>query len=247
MGSLNNLLLTHDLRHKRMVEKQFLVLRFLRQHLWSTQNILQQVLMLESRQASHKTLSKMEAALLIKRSNFSVLGKSLTLWGITPHGQAMAFLPAIESPFMAYFEPSRIAVQNIRHELDLQQLRIDAEHKGWTNWTDGARIGEIPKDGKRPDAVAIDPDGRTVAIECERTIKTHKRYEQILVTYLRSIKSGKVDLVILVCPSKLISERLRIILTGIKTVKIAGQKIAIDPIKHHVKLKFISYEEWPYK
>ncbi len=197
-----------------------------------------------SRQATHKTLVQLEGEALLKRHKFKALGGSITLWGITAHGQAMAFYPESEEPYAAYFEPSRISEQNIRHQLDLQKMRLAAERIGWANWTDGSRLGDIPKNGKRPDAIAIDPQGRRTAIECERTIKTRKRYEQILVTYLRAIKSGKVDMVIWVSPTPEISQRLKAIVTGIKSVSIAGQRVTIEPEKHHRNLTFTDYASW---
>lgn len=245
MSNYVNLLMTPNQRQQRKNEKRILLMRFLRQHLWSTQDILQEALQLMSRQAAHKTLVQLERDGLLKRYNYQALGGAITLWGITAHGQAMSFDVESEEPYSAYFEPSRISEQNIRHQLDLQKLRLAAEHTGWTNWTDGSRLGDIPKNGKRPDAITIDPQGRRIAIECERTIKTRKRYEQILVTYLRAIKSGKVDMVIWVSPTSEISQRLKAIVTGIKTVSIAGQRITIEPDKHHRSLAFTDYACWP--
>lgn len=187
----------------------------------------------------------MESEDLVRRHKYQALGGAVTLWGITAHGQAMAFDPVSETPYAACFEPSRISEQNIRHQLDLQRLRLAAERKGWMEWTDGSRLGDIPKDGKRPDAIAIDPQARRVAIECERTLKTMKRYEQILVTYLRAIKSGKVDIVIWISPTLEISQRLKTIITGIKTVRIAGQRVSIEPERHHRNLVFTDYAHWP--
>lgn len=84
-----------------------------------------------------------------------------------------------------------------------------------------------------------------MAIECERTLKALKRYEQILVAYLRAIKSAKVDIVIWVSPTPEISQRLRAIITGIKVVRIAGQVVMIEPEKHHKNLVFTDYGQWP--
>ena len=245
MSARTNLLMTPDLRQQRKADKRMKLMRFLRQHLWSTQDILQEVLQLASRQAAHKTLTQLESESLVKRHKFEALGGAVTLWGITAHGQAMAFDPITESLYAAYFEPSRVSEQNIRHQLDLQKLQLEAERHGWTNWTDGSRLGDIPKNGKRPDAIATDPQGHRSAIECERTIKTQKRYEQILLAYLRAIKAGKVDNVIWVSPTLEISQRLRAIITGIKSVNIAGQRVAIEPDKHHTYLAFTDYARWP--
>jgi len=245
MENYKNLLMSPNLRLQRKNEKRWLLLRFLRQNIWSTQDIIQEVIGLASRQSAHKTLLRMENDELIRRYKYSAVGGSLTIWGITSHGQAMAFDPKMERPYSATFEPSKISEQNIRHHLDLQRLQLVAELKGWQNWVDGYQLGDIPKDGNRPDAIALSPHGSRVAIECERTIKSLKRYEQILATYLRAIKLQKVDMVIWVTPTADISKRLKAIITGIKSVRVAGQKIAIEPDKHHINLFFTHYSAWP--
>ena len=240
-----NLIVDSTNRKKRKAEKQYLALRFLRQHLWSTQSILQAVLKLQSRQAAHKSLCQMEQAGLVKSHIFNALGGKLTLWGITAHGQVVAFIPEHEEPYSAYFEPSRISEQMMRHQLDLQMIRIKAEALGWENWLDGDRLGNFENDNKRPDATVLNESGLKVAIECERTFKTTKRYEQILLSYLRLLKSGEIKEVIWISPSEDFSKRLKILITSIKKLKVAGQFIQIDPNKHHANLYFCSYESWP--
>lgn len=245
MNSARNLIKNHEQRNSRVQEKQHLVLRFLRGHLWSTQDILQQVIMVSSRQAAHKALTHIEKKGFIKRHKYEALGGSLTIWGITSQGQAMAFNVDTERLVTAYFEPNRISEQTIRHQLDIQRLRLKAEAAGWHGWMDGDRLGSSDKDQKRPDALAKNKAGILVSIECERTFKSIKRYEQILVNYLRLIKTGEIKKVVWVSPNADISARLKSIIMGIKSVSVNGQKVAIDPAKHHIHLHFCSYEDWP--
>lgn len=91
-----NLILQSADRKKRQLEKQHAVLRFLRQHLWSSQAILQDVMKLQSRQAAHKTLSQMQSEGLVRSHQYLALGGKLTLWGITAHGQVMSFDTKVE-------------------------------------------------------------------------------------------------------------------------------------------------------
>lgn len=240
-----NLILQSADRKKRQLEKQNAVLRFLRQHLWSSQAILQDVMKLQSRQAAHKTLSHMQSEGLVRSHQYLALGGKLALWGITAHGQVMSFDPKAEELFSAYFEPSRISEQNIRHQLDLQRLRVNAEMRGWHGWTDGDRLGGLDKEAKRPDAIAKNAQGLIVAIECERTFKTVKRYEQILVSYLKLLRAGQVAKVVWVLPTQDMADRLHLLITSIKSVKIAGQRVQIDPAKHHLSIHFCSYGNWP--
>ena len=245
MAVPGNLIASAALRRARRDAKRRAVLRFLRQHLWSSQDILQQVMGLASRQAAHKALTAMESDQLLRRHTFEALGGRVTLWGITPNGQAHAFDPGIEQPIAAYFEPSRVSEQTIRHQLDLQWLRLRAEAAGWRDWIDGDRITGIGKAGKRPDALATDPRGHLVAVECERTLKSIKRYEQILAFYLRAIHLEKFARVVWVSPTPEISLRVRTILLGIQAVRVAGQRVRVEPERHHRALAFADYSQWP--
>lgn len=245
MSSLDNLIKDYEQRNERQQQKQILVLRFLRQHIWSSQDILQQVLALSSRQATHKTLFRLEMQGLIRRHTYIALGGAITIWGITSVGQAMAFNVATESMVAAHFVPNRISELTIRHQLDIQQLRLKAEKAGWYCWIDGDRLGTKNKDQKRPDALAKNTNGILLAIECERTFKSTKRYEQILVNYLRLIKAGEITKVVWVSPNSDISSRLESIIKAIKFVRINGQKVDIAPNKHHTNLHFCSYQDWP--
>ena len=245
MSSSHNLIKSHDQRNARQQQKQHVVLRFLRQHLWSTQDILQKVLLVSSRQAAHKALTSIEKKGFIRCHKYEALGGVLTVWGITSQGQAMAFNVDTENLVNAYFEPKRISEQTIRHQLDIQRLRLKAEAIGWHSWIDGDRLGGSDKDQKRPDALAKNKDGILVSIECERTFKSIKRYEQILVNYLKLIKVGEIKEVVWVSPNDDISARLKSIITTIKFVRVNGQKVEIDPAKHHLHLHFCTYENWP--
>lgn len=247
MGAHSNLIDDVSQRTNRKEAKQSAVLRFLGQQLWSTQNILQLVMGLQSRQAAHKSLKQMELAELVHSYQYKALGGDITLWGITPHGQGMAFDLTHEMPCKAYFEPSRISEQNIRHQLDLQMMRVKAEKSGWYGWRDGDRLGALDKSVKRPDALVKSPEGQVIAIELERTFKTTKRYDQILLSYLKLLKAEKISKVIWILPTQDMANRLKAIITGIKQITISGQKIPVDPAKHHVNLGFISYEDWPSK
>lgn len=246
MNARSNLISSPVQRANRKHQKQQIVLRHLRQHVWSSASILQILLGHQTRQATHTTLTQMESAQLIKRHNYPIPGgNAITLWGITAHGQAMAFEPETELAHNACFEPTRISILNIQHQLDLQLLHIQASKTGWNNWVDGDRLGNLRQGGKRPDAIATSPAGHITAIECERTIKATKRYQQILASYLRAIKAGEFHQVVWITPSAELAIRLGSIIKSIETVPIAGQKIAIDPARHHLHLHFTDYSNWP--
>jgi hypothetical protein len=240
----NPTLLPAAQREARQYEKRTAVLRFLRDELWSTSSILGMVMRVQARQAVHRSLQQLEHAELLRRHTYNVLGRSMTIWGISAHGQACAFDPATEEPISAYFEPSRVSELTLAHALDVQRLRVAAERAGWTQWRNGDRLGVV-KDGKRPDALATSTHGVLTAIECERTLKTTKRYEVILAHYLQAIRRGDVARVAWVCPDGNLATRLQRIVTGIRAVPVAGQRIAIEPARHHTALRFVSFAQWP--
>lgn len=246
MGAHMNLLAAPADRRARSAQKVGAVLRFLRQEIWSSQDILGSVMGVESRTAAHKNLARMEDEGLLRRHKVEGLGGgAITLWGITSHGQALAFDPATEAPVASYFEPNRVAEITIRHALDLQRLRMQGERAGWRDWTNGDRLPELLKGGKRPDAMATSPAGLKTAIEIERTIKTSKRYEQILASYLMALKSEQVHQVVWLSPTDDLALRLRAIVLGIRSVTIQKQRFAVDPQKHHGRLSFLGYRQWP--
>jgi hypothetical protein len=242
----SNLMASYADRCARRAQKSAAVLRFLRQEIWSSQEVLGLLMDLKSRSAVHKALTLMAAEELLHRHTVIGLGGGrLTLWGITPHGQAMAFELGTETPAQAYFEPGKVAEQTIRHGLDLQRLRVQAERAGWQDWVNGDRLTVLLKGGKRPDAIALAPSGIKTAIEIERTIKTTRRYEQILASYLMALKAEEVGQVIWLTPTEKLAKRLQVIVQGISSVTIQQQRFPVDPQRHHGRLLFLGYEQWP--
>ena len=235
------------LRAERVVEKRELVLRWLREELWSTSEILGDVMQLKNRSGVHRTLAAMEHDNLLRRAQLPLFGRqTATLWGITPHGVAAAYDISEAVDSYRYFEPSRVSFTMFRHQIDLQLLRIKAERFGWKKWIPGTRLQSTsPSAAKRPDAIAADSTGVIVAIEVERTLKSHKRYVTILSSYLQAIKRGEFARVDYVSPDALTSTRVERLLKSIKAVPVRGQHVAIDPERHFASFRFMHYDQWP--
>ncbi len=229
-------------RQARRAFKRGRVLRYLRQEVWSTQELLQRVMGLRSRQAAHATLCQMERESLVRRHLIATPLRRLTLWGITAHGQAFAFDPQTERPLEAVFEPAKLGLQNLEHALMVQEVRLRLEGKGWHDWINGDRLPALDNGDKRPDALVIDSDGRRVAIEVERTMKTLKRYRVVLLACLKAIRSGKYDRVMWVCPSQEMAERLKAVILSIEWVPLDGKKLPIEPHRHHANLTWRSID-----
>lgn len=173
-------------RLERAQAKRAAVLSFLADEIWTSSAILGQVTDLAARQGVHRLLTAMEQAGEIRRATAPILdGQGITLWGITPHGLALA--PG-GVPSQTYFQPSKLSIERIPHQLALQRLRLAAELAGWRNWTRGERLGKAPT--VRPDAVVTRSDGNIVAIECELTIKTAKRYQRVIFEHLAEFRQS---------------------------------------------------------
>jgi len=240
-------LLSPTARNARRTERQRQVLRFLREEIWSSTELLGQVMGIGTPQGVHKALLALEKDGLLSRMPVTICGRrALSVWGITPHGQALAFdVEAGELPISAYFEPSRVALVTMDHHLDTQRLRLQAERARWLDWVPGARLGRSTPKSKRPDAIAKNPSGLTVALEIERTIKTNKRYEAILSHYLQSVKHGDYSYVQYLSPTKDFSVRLSYVIRNIKAVPVRGARVSLKD-EHYRVFRFNAYSEWPH-
>lgn len=232
-------------RAQRVQQKQDAVLRWLRDETWSTPEVLSQVMGLTARSGAYRTLAMMERAELVRGASVPIFkGVEQKIIGITAHGLAHAFASDEAYEQRPTFEPSKVKLTTLQHELDIQTLRLRARRAGWHAWLPGTRLGAAMPDMKRPDAVVHSPDGRVVAIEVERTIKTLKRYEVLMAQYFQIIAKGQYARVIWLCPTPDLANRLRRILQTIQTVPVAGTRLRLE--ERHANLwSVLPYEQWP--
>jgi hypothetical protein len=187
----------------------------------------------------------MERDGLLKRETVEANSRRWTLWGITSHGQAMAFDPEKnEQPESKYFEAGRVGLSVLAHTLELQRLSIKAKRAGWTNWIFCDRLSKWQAGQSRPDALVTAPTGIVIALECERTIKTVKRYEAILVDRLQSIRRGDFAHCVWLCPTPDQAKRLHAIILCIKELNVAGSIVQIQD-RHRATLHFTAFEDFP--
>ena len=233
-------------RMARTAEKRQTLLRFLRKNYFTTAEIAGLVIGVSSRQGVHTTLCAMERDELVRRETVEAHGRRWTLWGITSHGQALAFdLASDEQPESKYFERGRVGLTVLGHTLDLQRIFILAERAGWTDWTLGDRLDKWQAGSSRPDAFVTSARGIQFALECERTIKTVKRYQSILAERLQAIKRGEFARCLWLCPTRDQAARLKAIIHSIKDVTVAGAKATIQD-RHLACLMFCAYEDFPH-
>ncbi|NVJ98159.1 MAG: replication-relaxation family protein [Alphaproteobacteria bacterium] len=211
----------------RAQEKQKTLLRFLRDNKWTTQENVQRLLGLGSRQAAHKTLIQMEAGGLIRRHSIDgPIGAAITIWGITVHGIMVSFGEHEPISDARAFEPSKLSVTQLQHHLGLQEIQIRLEAAGWHGWT---RESLKRRNDIVPDATVTHPNGWPVAIEYERSLKSLRRYHTILLGHLVARKKGLYRDVYYITPDKSIQDRLMRIFNSIKGLRHQGQTVALTP------------------
>jgi hypothetical protein len=226
-------------RQQRALEKRAAILRFLEQEIWSTAPILGQVVGLKDRQPAQRMLNAMEKEGTLRRGciNSDIDDRALTIWGITTQGRLLS--PSAD-PLGPIFEPSRLTPSTMPHCLGLQAIRLRCEAAGWTDW-ERVPGAYNPKPGDhRPDATVRTIGGKRVAIEYERTVKSAKRYQQIISAHLRAIEQGRWVGVFYVCPPSL-AQGLPRLFTAIRILP--GGVIFDD--SRRSRFKIVGLEDFP--
>ncbi len=229
-------------RAEATANKRRAVLRFLRDETWSVPDVLAQVAGITSRQGIHSTLKAMERDDLVKYHSLPIAGRrDLPIWGITSHGLAFSWDEAEEIEDRPRFEPSRLSLSRVPHQIDLQRARLAAEAAGWTDWQRGERLGFNPP--IRPDALVTTAKGVRVAIEVERTIKTRQRYQQILGSHLEAIRAQHWLGVIYLTPEGM-ADRLRRFVEAVPYILENGERKELNE-SHRRRFRFLELSQFP--
>ena len=215
-GTPQTLIRDPQLRLQIHAQKQTKILQWLKTEIYSSPEVLTLVLGLNHRQSLHKALMEMQEQGLIRPARVPVVGGYQILWGITEHGQALAYDPSKnEIPSGKVFESGRISALRLKHILGLQKLKWQAIQAGWSGWKNCDRglkpQRKTEKLRHRPDVLVIDPAGRVVAVELELTFKTVKRYaEEVIQSHARQIYvEQKYQHVLWVCPTAEDMQRMK--------------------------------------
>ncbi|WP_255087377.1 replication-relaxation family protein [Klebsiella pneumoniae] len=96
------------------------------------------------------------------------------------------------------FQPSRVSAAQLPHRLAVQSCA--------SPWRAGGHRLAVPapyglKGMKVPDALA-ELDGRTVAFEVERTVKSRRRYQEVVSGYLFNRRANGIDEIWYICPDR---------------------------------------------
>ena len=233
------LIKSYEERMARQATRHNLVLGFLRDETWSSSLVLTDLLG-GSPALTSKTMSQLEQQGHVARHQIEPVRQ--LLWGITPHGLAHAWDSEDQMQVRSYFEPSKLSPLAVPHHLDIQRARLKATRAGWADWIPEALL---PRGlAKRPDAVVRAPDGRRVAVEVERHVKTIKRYEAIFSAYLQAIRRGEYDEVHYLVPDHKFAVRLQRVFGLVASVSVIGERVQLTE-KHKARFIVSALQDWP--
>ena len=204
------------------------ILNFLKQETYSDFKNLMLLLNYKSFQALYPLLNKLIAHQWITKSTHEYQNVKIVLWGITDQGLTQCTELSDTDDFQ-HFEPSKIKTWTMVHHLMNQEVRIYLERNGWSHWQNADRYTfrkkyPVPH---RPDALIIAPNGHTIAIETERTLKTKPRYQEILKSHLLAKKNKYWSKVIYVVPDSKTKIALTNRFNNITYVNMNGSRITL--------------------
>lgn len=185
---------------------------------------------------SQRLLCSMTRDDLLAAEKIDVLGGRI--YGITPRGIALS---SQDDPG-PHFESGRVGALHIAHHLDCQAARLAGEAAGWCNWIPDRRLAARGFK-KIPDAISTAPWGAKFALEIERTIKTPKRYAEIIAAHLLQIKTGYYTHVIYISPRGESRAILRA-LHRVETVRVNGEPRRLTDA-HFARFVFVDLDEFP--
>ncbi|MGV0300775.1 MobC family replication-relaxation protein (plasmid) [Klebsiella aerogenes] len=199
---------SHAKRQARNAEKTRLTLRWLREELCSTAELVARRLGIAAVQPVYRFLDSLVAKGLLVRTKYPVDGRQVSVWGLTPHGVAFSFDEDEPLADVIPFQPSRVSAAHLPHRLAVQSLRLDMEARGATGWRILHRLSlkgmKVPA---RPGGAAR---GKTWGeIEVERTVKSRRRYQEVVSGYLFNRKANGIDEIWYICPDRATQVRVQ--------------------------------------
>jgi DNA-binding PadR family transcriptional regulator len=181
-------------------QHEFTVISFLSSEPFITAEIATLLFGFSSPKSVYKVLNQLiKKEILLKRDICTGLGKSpVRIFSLTHYGKAMA---EEVMGMTIKQQSSKISETMIPHTIDVQKVKVILTKRKYSN-----RIGEnqIPPSiqsslNHRPDAIVTHPNGRVVAFEMERTLKSTKRYQSILAGFYNAIQKDDIQGVLYVC------------------------------------------------
>ncbi|EJB8444778.1 mobilization protein [Vibrio parahaemolyticus] len=188
-------------RSRRNHEKIALVIQFLKQETYTNFNNLMLLLKYKGKNPLYRLINKLVALGYIHKHEFEFQTGHISIWGITDLGLTQN-IQDINEDFRA-FDPYRVKFGTLEHKLMNQKAQIYLQRNGWTNWRNADQYSFRKQYDveHRPDAIITAPNGFTIAIETERTLKTVSRYRAILKSHVLAQKKNYWSAVFYVVPN----------------------------------------------
>lgn len=229
-------------------EKERKVLAFLRREIWTTPRVLAVLLQHQcgapaSRQQVHQFVQSLKRHGLVETES---LDNDKFVIGITTDGQARAAEILSKDLVVKEYERGRVSLGTFQHREDLQLLHIQCVKKGWRlfAYPDRLSVNEKTKAAHRPDVLTSTPQGLKVAVECERTIKSQKRYAVIIGGHLTNIAQGQYQHVIYATPDLPRAKAVQKIFEQINRVVVQGKDMPFTQ-NDLQKFSFLTYDQVP--
>jgi hypothetical protein len=230
-------------RKDRNSEKMTQLLNFLKEETYSDFDTLKQLFRYKAHQPLYLLLDKLEGMGLIQKYVFASRLGNLTLWGITQDGIAVV-IKSEDRIFPTRFEPAKLKGWSLDHHLDNQLAHLILEQKGATDWINGDRNNFLAqfRVRHRPDGLITLPNGKRIAIETERSLKTKARYQQIIASHLRARTDSLWFFVFYIVPDEQKKRALTLLFDTIKHVIENNQHVTLEA-KHRNVFRFYTMDE----
>ena len=199
---MNHLLASKQARQERHYEKMATVIQFLKQEVYSDITNLTLLLQYKSRRPLDRLLNKLIHLGYLHKHEFEFQTGKISIWGITDLGLTQN-IKNLNEDFRP-FEPHRVKFGTLEHKLMNQKVQIYLQQNGWTDWhnADQYSFRHRYEVEHRPDAIITAPNGWTIAIETERTLKTASRYRSIFKNHIVAKQKGYWHAVFYIVPNE---------------------------------------------
>jgi len=217
-------------RAERHFEKRRRVLAFLRREIWTTAPVLRLLLDADGMVATQDVMSRLIRSL--EREGLVVKEQILTknVVGITLAGQAAAAEIMDEEFVSRAYEKGRVSFATIPHREALHRAYILLAKAGWHSWQFPDRSAPEEKAARkyRTDAVATAPSGERVALEIELSVKTRKRYADVIAGHLANVAAGDYSRVVYLTQFESHRKAVENLIRGIDRVIVNGREVAFS-------------------
>ena len=199
---MNQLIASKQARLERNQEKMATVIQFLKEEAYSDIKNLMLLLNYQKRQPLDRLLTKLIQLGFLHKHEFEFQTGKVSIWGITCLGITQN-VKSINEDFRP-FEPHRVKLLTLEHKLMNQKVQIYLQQNGWTDWHNGDQYSFRHRYDveHRPDAIITAPNGFTIAIETERTLKTPSRYRSIFKSHILAKQKGHWSAIFYIVPNE---------------------------------------------